>query len=140
MFTITLRALAFCLVALMLSALDANAQAQVLSEFDASRISKPGRLTLPVLRPLENPVVLNAVRVNDTTVRNRGQQTAPSKCRRGRRALIGALIGIGGSVPLAVLAHTRWENEAANGAAAAATTLALSAAGGAFIGLATCGN
>ena len=55
-------------------------------------------------------------------------------------ALFGALIGTAAAAPLAALAHKRWENEAANGAAAAATTLALGAAGGAFIGLATCGS
>ena len=64
--------------------------------------------------------------------------TTPRKCRPGRRAWIGALIGAGASIPLAKLAHDRWENEAANGAGAAATTVLLSAGAGALIGLATC--
>ena len=66
------------------------------------------------------------------------RRTVPSVCRPGRRTLIGALIGAGASIPLAVVAHKRFENEAASGAGAAATTLALGAAAGAFIGLATC--
>lgn len=40
--------------------------------------------------------------------------------------------------PLAKLVHTRFENEAANGTAAAATTVVLGAAVGALVGLATC--
>jgi hypothetical protein len=64
--------------------------------------------------------------------------TTPRKCRPGRRAWIGALIGAGASIPLAKLAHDRWENEAANGAGAAATTVLLSAGVGALVGLSTC--
>jgi hypothetical protein len=63
--------------------------------------------------------------------------TTPT-CRRGRRAWIGALIGAGASVPLAMLAHSRFENENASGAGAAATMIALGAGGGALVGLATC--
>jgi len=65
-------------------------------------------------------------------------QSAPRKCRAGRRALIGASIGAGASIPLAKLAHDRFENEAAGGPKAAATTVLLSAGSGALIGLATC--
>ena len=65
-------------------------------------------------------------------------QQPPNECRRGRRAWIGALIGAGASVPVARFVHTRWENEAANGDAAAATTVAVAAAVGALIGAATC--
>ena len=55
-----------------------------------------------------------------------------------RRALIGALIGAGASVPLAKLAHDRFENEAASGPKAAVTSVLLSAGAGALVGLATC--
>jgi hypothetical protein len=68
----------------------------------------------------------------------RSQTAQPRKCRAGRRALIGALIGAGASIPLARLAHDRFENEAASGPKAAATTVLLSAGAGALIGLATC--
>jgi hypothetical protein len=66
------------------------------------------------------------------------RQTAKRNCRRSRRAWIGALVGAGAAVPVAKLAHDRFENEAANGAAAAATMVVLGAAVGAFIGLGTC--
>ena len=66
------------------------------------------------------------------------QSAQPRQCRAGRRALIGALIGAGASIPLAKLAHDRFENEAASGPKAAATTVLLSAGAGALIGLATC--
>ena len=59
-------------------------------------------------------------------------------CRRGRRALLGAAIGAGASVPIAVFAHGRFENEARSGGAAAATAIVLGAAAGAFVGLSTC--
>lgn len=64
--------------------------------------------------------------------------TTPRKCRPGRRAWIGALIGAGASIPLAKLAHDRRENEAANGAGAAAATVLSSAGAGALVGVATC--
>lgn len=66
------------------------------------------------------------------------QPAQPRNCRAGRRALIGAVIGAGASVPLAKLAHDRFENEAASGPKAAATAVLLSAGAGALIGLATC--
>ena len=66
------------------------------------------------------------------------QSDQPRKCRAGRRALVGALIGAGASIPLAKLAHDRFENEAASGPKAAVTTVLLSAGAGAFVGLATC--
>ena len=66
------------------------------------------------------------------------QSVQPPKCRACRRALIGALIGAGASVPWAKLAHDRFENEAASGPKAAVTTVLLSAGAGALVGLATC--
>ena len=62
----------------------------------------------------------------------------PRKCRAVRRTLLGLLIGAGASAPLARLAHDRFENEAASGPKAAATTVMLSAGAGALVGLATC--
>jgi len=65
-------------------------------------------------------------------------QLQPSRtCRRAKRAWIGTLIGAAASVPLAVFAHKRWNNEAASGTTAAAWTVVLGAGGGAFVGLAT---
>lgn len=66
------------------------------------------------------------------------QSSQPRRCRAGRRALIGGLIGVGASIPLAKLAHDRFENEAASGPKAAVTTVLLSAGAGALVGLATC--
>ena len=73
-----------------------------------------------------------------TLTRRVAQPTRSPKCRRGRRALLGALIGAAGSIPIAAVAHERWENEAASGAGAAMTAVALGAALGAFVGSATC--
>jgi hypothetical protein len=99
----------------------------------------PGRLSESLSRLPEAGWVL-APAVNSASGRIAKHTKKATTCRRGRRALFGALIGTTAAAPLAALAHKRWENEAANGAGAAATTLALGAAGGAFIGLATCGS
>jgi hypothetical protein len=87
---------------------------------------RPGSIVLPV------PVATL------TAAPQSARQASPPACRRGRRAFIGALFGAGAGGGRAPFVHTRWENEAANGAAAAATMVGLSAAGGAFLGLATC--
>jgi hypothetical protein len=62
------------------------------------------------------------------------QATTGLNCPRSRRIWIGALLGAGAAAPLAKIVHRRWENEGGNGAAAAATTVAIGAAAGAFIG------
>lgn len=92
-------------------------------------------------RPLASPFRFPAPLAETLTLSRQAaasSATTPRTCRPGRRAWIGALIGAGASIPLAKLAHDRWENEAANGAGAAATTVLLSAGAGALIGLATC--
>jgi hypothetical protein len=66
------------------------------------------------------------------------RQPVGRTCSRGRRTWIGALIGAAAAAPVAKVAHDRFENEAANGTAAAASMIALGVAGGAFIGLSTC--
>lgn len=138
MVTTTLRAVALWVVALMLSVLDAAAQSPMLSELASQPSVNAYPLAVPVfIRPLESRFTL-AAEIKPNAVPDSTQQASPPRCRRGRRALIGALIGIGAAAPLARFAHTRFENEAASGAAAAATTLVLGAAAGAFVGLATC--
>ena len=87
----------------------------------------------------ENRLVMKAPAIKLIATHGNAQQALPPRCRRGRRALIGALIGAGGTLPFVGVVHSRFENEAANGTAAAATAVALGAAAGAFIGLATCG-
>ena len=133
---VVVRAVGLCVVALMASAIDVQAQTETTLLPRTQEYAMLGRLRLPAIDSAQ----LSKARVIIHTPTAPVQQQAPSsKCRRGRRAVIGALIGAAGAVPLAVLAHTRWENEAANGTAAAATAVALGAAAGAFIGLATCG-
>lgn len=94
---------------------------------------------LPKRSPFAVPSAVTGAPVRARTSPSSISQPAqPRKCRAGRRALIGAVIGAGASVPLAKLAHDRFENEAASGPKAAATTVLLSAGAGALIGLATC--
>ena len=131
-----IRAAAFCVIGLLGFVLEAHAQQEALLARDTRASVYLGGLKLPTLPELERPSVPSRGSITHAL---EAQQAPAPRCRKGRRALIGALIGTGGAIPLAVLAHTRWENEAANGAAAAATTLVLGAAAGAFIGLATCG-
>lgn len=71
--------------------------------------------------------------------RNTAAQKSP-RCNRGRRALIGGLIGGAASYPLANLAYRRFDNEAATdtGAALAALVIGGSAAAGALIGWNSC--
>jgi hypothetical protein len=130
---------AACILALTAGEIAARAESRGLSELNTSPSGKPERLSELLSRFSETPRVLTPS-VKFAVVRSRNQTTSARTCRRGRRALLGALIGTAAAAPLAALAHKRWENEAANGAAAAATTLALGAAGGAFIGVATCGS
>jgi ferric-dicitrate binding protein FerR (iron transport regulator) len=61
-----------------------------------------------------------------------------SGCRRWRRLLIGAAIGAAAAAPLAGLVNRRFENEAADGTAAAAGVVGLGGLGGALVGNATC--
>jgi hypothetical protein len=133
-----LRVTAMCVAGLTAHAVDAPAQSHATILRSVQQQASVGTLRTPALPALERA----GGATRPTAVRSptpaASQQTAPRTCRRGRRALIGALIGAGGSIPVAVLAHERWENEAANGAGAAATMLALGAAAGALIGLATC--
>ena len=135
---VVLRVAALCLAGLVAHAGDAPAQTQTSLLRSAQQHAAAGTLRSPALPVLESvDVATRPVRVQPPTAPV-SQQTAPPKCDRGRRALIGGLIGTGGAIPAAVVAHRRWENEAGNGAGAAATMLALGAAAGAFIGLATC--
>jgi hypothetical protein len=133
------RVVASFTLAFIVSAGVAQAQSERLSELEPHLRRVPGRLSQSLSRLREAGWVLTPS-VNFASKRIARQTKGVETCRRGRRALFGALIGTAAAAPLAAVAHKRWENEAANGAAAAATTLALGAAGGAFIGLATCGS
>lgn len=133
------KTVASCLVALLLCPLNVLAQSQKPSTLDAQGQTRLERLIL-VAPPPGNLLAMKAPDVNRITAPNNARQTPPAKCRRGRRSLIGALIGAGGTLPFVGLVHTRFENEAANGTAAAATAVVLGTAAGAFIGLATCGG
>jgi hypothetical protein len=134
---LVLSAVTLCVVGWTGPVLEAQAQRQEPS-FGERTHAKPAVLTLPALPALDPPLVWNrSVLTPGLTAPSQAQTTART-CRRGRRAWIGALIGAAAATPLAALAHERWENEAANGAAAAATTVTLGAAAGAFIGLSTC--
>jgi hypothetical protein len=126
-------------VALIVSEGAARAQPEPLSQLQSQLRRAPGRLSESLSRLPEAGWVL-APAVKSASGRIAKHTKKATTCRRGRRALFGALIGTTAAAPLAALAHKRWENEAANGGGAAATTLALGAAGGAFIGLATCGS
>jgi hypothetical protein len=140
MFIATLhKTVASFLVALLLRPVNAHAQSETASGLDAQRHMTLRRLKVP-LAPFDNLRVLNAPTIKGIAAPDIAQQTSPAKCRPGRRSLIGALIGAGGTLPFVSLVHTRFENEAANGTAAAATVVALGAAAGAFVGLATCGS
>ena len=136
--TVTARAVALCMMALVGFALDAQAQEKTLLARVTQERAHPGGLKL-VLPELERASVARRGPITTALHAPVQQPASPPRCRRGRRAVFGALIGAGAAAPLAALAHTRWENEAANGAAAATTTVLLGAAAGAFIGLATCG-
>ena len=135
----TVRVVGSFTLAFIVSAGTAGAQSEPLSELARHRRRGPGRSSESLSRLPEAGWVL-APSLNSAAEQIAKQTKGARMCRRGRRALLGALIGTAAAAPLAALAHKRWENEAANGAAAAATTLALGAAGGAFIGLATCGS
>ena len=126
-------------VALILSEGAARAQPERLSELESHLKGARGRVSESLSRLPEAGWVL-APPGHSASGRIAKQTKSATTCRRGRRALLGALIGTTAAAPLAALAHKRWTNEAANGAGAAATTLALGAAGGGFIGLATCGS
>src|SRR5688572_10945729 len=134
----TARIVASFALALLVSEGAARAQSEPLSELETHPRGVRGRLSESLSRLPEAGWVLTPS--VDSAGRIAKQTKSARTCRRSRRALLGALIGTTAAAPLAALAHKRWENEAANGAAAAATTLALGAAGGAFIGLATCGR
>ena len=133
------RVVASFTLAFIVSAGVAQAQSERLSELKPHLRRVPGRLSESLSRLREARGVLTAS-VNSASGRIARQTNGVETCRRRRRALLGTLIGTAAAAPLAALVHKRWENEAANGAAAAATPLALGAAGGAFIELATCGS
>lgn len=133
---VTVRVVALCLVGLMGPVLDAKAQTEGLPRGEQQHARRV-RLTLPVLPPLDAPLFWQTSVLTRLQAGSSPQLAAPQTCRRGRRAWIGALIGAG-AAPLAVFVHKRWENEGGNGAAAAATTVALAGGAGALIGSMTC--
>jgi hypothetical protein len=113
------RAVALCLFVLTVGVGDAAAEAFDLRRLDPALFRDAA--TLAAMPPASSQA-----------------QTSERTCRRGRRAWIGALVGAGTSIPLAVILHERWINEGKNGDAGAASTVALGAAGGAPVGMATC--
>jgi hypothetical protein len=138
MLTRVVRTFGLCVIALITSSIDARAQAEVTRHLRGPEPQSLGHLRLPLLPPVDVASGGATPAVSTAPAPPVQPHASLRSCRRGRRALIGALIGTAGAVPLAVVARNHWENEAANGAAAAATALALGAAAGAFVGLATC--
>ena len=136
MVTVVIRITVLCLATLMTFAIVAHAQGQTGSSTQRRESVQPGSLNLSSirLRPLAGVSKPTSAPIAVSTQ----SQGSSRQCRPGRRTWIGALIGAGAVMPLAKLAHTRFENEAANGAAAATTTVILGTSAGAFIGLATC--
>ena len=130
---VAVRVVGLSLVVSLGSAADAYAE-RVTAAIPNAQLRLRG-LTLPALRH----EAVDPLKAREVTLTKRvAQPTRSPKCRRGRRALLGALIGAAGSIPIAAVAHERWENEAASGAGAAMTAVALGAALGAFVGSATC--
>ena len=125
---------ALCLVVLTFSTISVPVAA---SERFAAAGRRPFQST-----PLSTRLLIPAELPPLDTVPGKGsgsaQQAAAKRCRPGRRAWMGAIIGGAAITPVAVLVHERWENEAANGGGAAATTIAIGSAAGALVGLATC--
>jgi hypothetical protein len=135
--TLLAGAIALCAVGFFGPVRPAQAQSQ-LTPVLQHRAGTLGGLTLPAMPALEAWSNLPAVRTRPNLAPSSLQSTTKRTCRRGRRAWVGAVIGAEAAVPLAKVAHDRFENEAANGAGAAATVVALGASAGAFIGLSTC--
>lgn len=114
----------------------AHAQSDTLRNAGWHHATAAGALRASAVRVTEHWVKRTAAhRVARADLTN---QAPAKKCRTGRRAWIGALIGAGAMAPAAMLVHKRFENEAADGGAAAAWTVASGAAVGAFVGAATC--
>jgi hypothetical protein len=124
------------LATLMTFAIVAHAQGQTGSSTPRRESVQPGALNLTRIRV--GPLAAVSKPTSAPIAVSTQTQGSSPQCRPGRRAWIGALIGAGAVVPLAKLAHTRFENEAANGAGAATTTVILGAGAGAFLGLASC--
>lgn len=135
--TLLVGTISLCLAVLLGSVRSAQAQPQ-LAPVLQHRAEKLGGLTVPALPALEPRFISPAVPTQPDLASSSRQSTTKQTCRRARRTWIGAVIGAAAAAPLAKVAHDRFENEAASGAGAAATVLALGAAAGAFIGLSTC--
>jgi hypothetical protein len=129
--------ISLCPAALLGSVGSAQAQSQ-LAPVLQHRTEELGGLTVPALAALEPRFISRAVPTQPDVASFSRQSTRKRTCRRDPRTWIGAVIGAAAAAPLAKVAHDRFENEAASGAGAAATVLALGAAAGAFIGLSTC--
>jgi hypothetical protein len=109
---------------------------KVVYVYETSLALAPDRAGL-ILRALPEPqsrFAWNASVRTQPAAPSSSQATTGLNCPRARRIWIGALVGAGAAAPLAKIVHRRWENEGGNGAAAAATTVAIGAAAGAFIG------
>src|SRR5688572_6872221 len=100
------KTVASSLVALLLCPLNAHSQSRTPPGGATHEPMKLGRLKVPVELPFESLLAVKAPAVNQIAVPNMAQQTSPPKCRRGRRTLIGALIGAGGTLPFIGLVHT----------------------------------
>lgn len=129
--------ISLCLAAFLGPVRSAQAQSQFAPVLQ-HRAEKPGGLTIPALPALDATSIAPLAPTQPNLVSSSRQPATKRTCRPGRRTWIGAVIGAAAAAPFAKVAHDRFENEAASGAGAAATVLALGAAAGAFVGLSTC--
>jgi hypothetical protein len=83
------RAVRPCLVALMASVPDAQAQSERLSIGAVRELVKPEGLTLPVLPPLNSALATKTSIRSETLAASLQQQLPSQGCRHGRRAWIG---------------------------------------------------
>jgi hypothetical protein len=97
------------------------------SETSLALAPKRAGLILPALRQLQPRFAWNGSVTTQPDEPSSSQVTGPN-CPSGRRAWIGALVGAGAA---AKFMYHRADNEAANGAAWAATTVAIGAVAGA---------
>jgi hypothetical protein len=130
--------LLYCLLCLLTSTADADGSTWLVPEAHAAVDAAP---------PLRRAIARAAGGATTApTAVGAGSRRAPGPpaaqttrpCRRWRRILIGTAAGAAAAVPFASLVHRRFENEAANGGAAAAWTVGLGALAGALIANATC--